>query len=98
MAIIPQKKRRKVVNLLGYVENKIHEINNDLRIEEEDDVNYTTTYKNGRDSSAKSKLKDLFQALLWLKNDLGVTATITAFTNAQIKALDLDIIEFEDST
>ena len=96
MAIVPQRKREKVRNLLELVENEIHKANEDLLNERLDKAEYTASYKSGLDGSAKTHVKNSIKALLWLKNNLGITGNITAFTDTQIRKNTVDVIDFDD--
>ena len=95
MAIVTQTKRIKIRNLFGYVEDEIHAVNKDLKIEMLNNPEYDSTFRAGRDASAKDHAKNIVKAIRWLINDLGLS-TPSAFTDAQIDALSREIREFDD--
>jgi len=96
MALVPQTKRRKVGNLLSEIRNDITTAKNALRIEERDDPKFTQTYKDGRDAVAKASIANTVRMLGWLLGDLGITPP-TAYTDAEIDAINPNIRQFEDS-
>ena len=98
MAIVPQPKDIKVRNLLAYIEDNIHEANRDLKDELDDSGRLDAAFKSGRDTSAKDHIINVIRASKWLSTELVITGNQGAFTDTEIKALNREIIEFEDDT
>lgn len=89
--MVEQTKRIKTIKALAYVENKIHSINNKFKDEKDTSGRLDITYQSGLNTSAKNDGKELVKMLRWLLKELGITTLPTAYTDAQVDAIDPSI-------
>ena len=98
MARIDNTKRQVVLRSMAQVENRVHEINVLLRDELDMTGKLDTTYQSGADGNAKTKVAEVIKLIRWLKEVyFGIGGqTQSAYTDAEIDAIDIDIRTHED--
>lgn len=109
MARVANPPRTIARNALGYIENKIHEVNKNLK--DADDLitrlqnEPTTTFTQANIDAFKTQLMDqaktanseAVKMYRWVLGEFSIPIP-TAYTDAQVDAIDEDIRTFEDGT
>ena len=100
MARINNTKKEVVVKSLALIENRIHEANALLRDESLPNLDgkIDAVYRAAADGNAKTKVAEIIKIIRWLKEDFFSIGgqTPTAYTDAEMIALDPDILTYED--
>ena len=96
MARIANRKRTLIRNILAYCEDQIHSINRHLTVEDEDNPNYTQSYRDGRDAEAKDDLKNLVRMMRYGISKLPIGTLPAAFDDGEVDAINPDIRTFDD--
>lgn len=97
MARVANPKRILVRNALAYIEQKIHEANQKLVDELNQEGKFSTAYVSGTDASAKTNVGESVKMFRWLLGYLNISPIPTAYTDAQVDAIDINIRTFDDN-
>ena len=97
MARINNTKKEVVVRSLAQIENRIHQANALLRDELDTTGKLDAGYVAGADGNAKSKVGEVIKIIRWLKEDyFGISGAPAAYTDAEMEAIDPDILTHEE--
>jgi len=96
MARVANPKISIVSRVLSIVGDRMNDINDKLRDEIDVTGRLDTTYQSGLDASFKADGAEIIKLIRWLVEvELGLTPP-TAYDNAEIDAIDIDIRTFDD--
>ncbi len=105
MARINNNMRTIARNAMAYMENQIHTANKRLKMVDEfdrDNPGHTfttanvTTYKNKLKQDAKASVQNTTKMIRWLFSEFNITTIPSAYTDAEVDAIDADIRTHED--
>jgi len=97
MAIVPQRKKKKIEMVNNYAKGKGQKVN--LLLSREADLSgiFDSAYQSGLDAEVKAEMAKIIKGYRWLINNLNVN-TPAAFTDAEAEAeINAEIIQFEDN-
>lgn len=98
MARINNTKRQVVIKSMAIVENAVHGMNKALKQEVDNSGELDTTFQSTRDADAKQNAVRIIKVMRWLKEDFFNIGgqTPAAFTDAEMEAIDPDVLTHED--
>jgi len=96
MARVANTKRVIANRSVSYIINKLKSGLKDFFEELDEDSKFSTTYKAGRDTSAKDKIDDAIRMLRWLYETEFSLTPPAPFTNGDVDTIEEDIRTFED--
>ena len=97
MAIVSQPQKVTAEKALNLVNKQTNLINKFFRQNDQTDPPLDATYKSGRVQAAKDAAAEAHARLSWALNEFSITP-LTARTDAEMIALDSEILEFDDGT
>lgn len=98
MARVERDRTGAISQVMNYVQQQFNDIQKEILDEQDLSGRIDTTYQTGLDASIKTLGRNATKMLIWLIEDhLGLTVP-TAYTDAEVDAIDVDIRTFEDGT
>ena len=99
MAIVPQPVKEQAKRTLAIVTNCANDVNKFFRENDQTVPPLDATYKSGRIAAAQASFEECEKIMKWaiLHTEFGLTDP-AAYTDAEMEAIDPELLEFDDGT